>query len=325
MATSRWAGGSAVTSRAPIQRRPASGDSSPASRRSSVVLPQPDGPRSTRHSPGSTVRSISRSAACAPNRLPTRSKRTRMGMGFYASGSLRLYCLPAMAPATPLLEDVSLSMAAGEVHAVAGENGAGKSTLMAILSGALTAEEGVILWEGRPASLPDVRAAQALGISMVHQEPQLVPSLGVAENICLGRLPHRLGPARVVDRPALRAAARAALDALRVDVPLSAAVREIGVAQRQLVAIARALHFGARLIILDEPTSSLSLDEVEALFATLRRLRTGGTALVYISHRLEELAQVADRVTVLRDGRVVATAPMAEMTQGALIAAMSGR
>ena len=259
-----------------------------------------------------------------------------MGQGFYGH-ILRAH---AMTPATPLLEvrgltkrfgaqpaleDVSLAIAPGEVHAVAGENGAGKSTLMAILTGALTADEGALLWEGRPVSLPDVRAAQALGISMVHQEPQLVPSLGVAENICLGRLPHRLGAARLVDRTALRAAAQAALDTLRVGVPLSAAVREIGVAQRQLVAIARALHFGARLIILDEPTSSLSLDEVEALFATLRRLRGSGTALVYISHRLEELRAIADRVTVLRDGRVVATAPMTEMTQGALIAAMSGR
>jgi ABC-type sugar transport system ATPase subunit len=227
--------------------------------------------------------------------------------------------------AQPALQDVSLTIAAGEVHAVAGENGAGKSTLMAILSGALSADEGTLVWEGRPVSLPDVRAAQALGISIVHQEPQLVPTLGVAENICLGRLPHRLGAARVVDGAALGAAAQAALDALRVDVPLWAAVRDIGVAQRQLVAIARALHFGARLIILDEPTSSLSLDEVEALFAALRRLRAAGTALVYISHRLEELRAIADRVTVLRDGRVVATAPMAEMTGDALIAAMSGR
>ncbi len=221
-------------------------------------------------------------------------------------------------PATPLLEVQGLTKRFGAQPALEGAS-------MAILSGALAADEGTLLWEGHRVTLPDVRAAQALGISMVHQEPQLVPTLGVAENICLGRLPHRLGPARLVDRAALRAAARAALDTLGVDVPLAVEVREIGVAQRQLVAIARALHFGARLIILDEPTSSLSLEEVEALLRTLRGLRTGGTALVYISHRLEDLAQVADRVTVLRDGRVVATAPMAEMTQGALIAAMSGR
>jgi ABC-type sugar transport system ATPase subunit len=223
------------------------------------------------------------------------------------------------------LQDVSLAIAAGEVHALAGENGAGKSTLMAILSGALAPDEGQVLWEGQPILLPDVRSAQALGISIVHQEPQLVASLSVAENIGLGRLPHRAGPVRLVDAGAMRAAARTALDVLGVSVPVEAAVGAIGVAQRQLVAIARALHFGARLIILDEPTSSLSLGEIEALMASLRGLRARGTTLVYISHRLEELRGIADRVTVLRDGRVVTTAPMAETSTDALITAMSGR
>jgi ABC-type sugar transport system ATPase subunit len=223
------------------------------------------------------------------------------------------------------LQGVSLKVAAGEVHALAGENGAGKSTLMAILSGALAPDAGEILWEGQPVVLPDVRSAQALGISIVHQEPQLVASLSVAENIGLGRLPHRAGPVRLVDAGAMRAAARTALDLLGVSVPVEAAVGAIGVAQRQLVAIARALHFGARLIILDEPTSSLSLGEIEALLTSLRALRARGTTLVYISHRLEELGAIADRVTVLRDGRVVTTAPMAEMSTDALITAMSGR
>jgi ribose transport system ATP-binding protein len=245
-----------------------------------------------------------------------------------------------MTPATPLLEvralakrfgaqvalqDVSLEIAAGEVHALAGENGAGKSTLTAILSGALAPDEGTILWEGRPVVLPDARAAQMLGVSIVHQEPQLVPSLSVAENIGLGRLPHRAGPVRLVDAGAMRAGARTALDLLGVAVPVDAPVGAIGAAQRQLVAIARALHFGARLIMLDEPTSSLSLGEVQALLTSLRALRARGTTLVYISHRLEELRALADRVTVLRDGRVVTTAPMAAMSNEALITAMSGR
>ena len=245
-----------------------------------------------------------------------------------------------MTPATPLLEvralakrfgaqvaleDVSLEITAGEVHALAGENGAGKSTLMAILSGALPPDAGTVFWEGQAVVLPDVRAAQALGVSMVHQEPQLVASLSVAENIGLGRLPHRAGPLRLVDAGAMRAAARTALDLLGVAVPLDAAVGAIGVAPRQLVAIARALHFGARLIILDEPTSSLSLGEVDALFTSLRALRARGTALVYISHRLEELRAIADRVTVLRDGRVVTSSPMAALSNEALITAMSGR
>src|SRR5436190_22878411 len=215
------------------------------------------------------------------------------------------------------LRGVDLTLGAGEVHALCGENGAGKSTLMAVLSGSLRPDEGALLWEGRSAALGTVRAAQALGISMVHQEPQLVPSLSVAENVCLGRLPRRLGAARIVDVPALRAAARAALDALRVAVPVEAPAGAIGVAQRQLVAIARALHFGARLIILDEPTSSLSLTETESLFLTLRVLRDRGTAIVYISHRLEELRAIADRVTVLRDGAVVTTTTLAETSNDA--------
>src|SRR5439155_14109672 len=219
----------------------------------------------------------------------------------------------------------TVALAAGEVHAVAGENGAGKSTLMAILSGASRPDAGVLLWEGRTVALGDVRAAQALGISMVHQEPQLVGSLSVAENVGLGRLPARMGPLRVVDRAVLREQARRALALVRAEMPPERRVETLGVAERQLVAIARALHFGARLIILDEPTSSLSLTETESLFLTLRVLRDRGTAIVYISHRLEELRAIADRVTVLRDGAVVTTTPLAETSNDALILAMSGR
>jgi ABC-type sugar transport system ATPase subunit len=223
------------------------------------------------------------------------------------------------------LQDVTLALAAKEVHAVAGENGAGKSTLMAILSGALRPDAGVLLWEGRPVALGDVRAAQALGISMVHQEPQLVGSLSVAENVGLGRLPSRFGPLRWVDRGRLREQALRALALVRASMPPERRVETLGVAERQLIAIARALHFGARLIILDEPTSSLSPTETESLFLTLRGLREGGTAIVYISHRLEELRALADRVTVLRDGVVVTTVPLAETSNDALILAMSGR
>jgi ABC-type sugar transport system ATPase subunit len=223
------------------------------------------------------------------------------------------------------LQDVTLALAAGEVHAVAGENGAGKSTLMAVLSGALRPDAGVLLWDGRPVALGDVRAAQDLGISMVHQEPQLVGSLSVAENVGLGRLPSRLGPLRVVDRGLLREQARRALALVRAEIAPERRVETLGVAPRQLVAIARALHLGARLIILDEPTSSLSPTETDSLFLTLRALRDRGTAIVYISHRLEELRALADRVTVLRDGAVVMTALLAETSNDALILAMSGR
>jgi ABC-type sugar transport system ATPase subunit len=226
--------------------------------------------------------------------------------------------------ATLALDDVAFAVAAGEIHAVAGENGAGKSTLMAVLTGALRPDRGALFWEGRPVGFGSARAARELGIGMVHQEPQLVPALSVAENIGLGRLPHRLRALRFVDRPRLREQAERALAPLRMGIPPDRRVETLRVGERQLVAIARALHFGARLIVLDEPTSSLSLAEVDALFAVLRELREHGTAIVYVSHRLEELRRLADRVTVLRDGRVVTSAPVSAMTAEAIVEAMSG-
>jgi ABC-type sugar transport system ATPase subunit len=222
------------------------------------------------------------------------------------------------------LDDVTLALAPGEIHGLAGENGAGKSTLMAVLSGALRPDSGTLVWEGRPVRPGDVRAARSLGIGMVHQEPQLVPALSVAENIGLGRLPARGGPLRLVDRRALVEEAARAIAPLGVPIAPEARVESLGVASRQLVAIARALHAGARLIILDEPTSSLSLEETERLFAVLRRLREGGKTIVYISHRLEELRALASRLTVLRDGRVVRTAPVEALTNDAILEAMSG-
>jgi ABC-type sugar transport system ATPase subunit len=231
----------------------------------------------------------------------------------------------------PALRGVDLDLFGAEVHAVAGENGAGKSTLMAILSGALRPDEGELVWEGRAVSPGHVRAAQALGIGMVHQEPQLVPSLSVEENIALGRLPEGLGPLRIVARSALRERAVRALAPLGAAIAPGQRVADLRLADRQLVAIARALGDrgsggeAARLIILDEPTSSLPAAEVERLFEVLRRLRAQGVALVYISHRLEELRALADRVTVLRDGQVVVTAPMAQVTNDDLVRAMSGR
>jgi ABC-type sugar transport system ATPase subunit len=222
------------------------------------------------------------------------------------------------------LTDVALDVRAGEVHAIAGENGAGKSTLMAVLTGALVPDAGTLAWDGRDATLGDVRAARALGIGIVHQEPQLVPSLSVAENVCLGTLPER-GLLRLVDLSALRRAALEALEGVHARLDPDLTVGSLGVAHRQLVAIARALRFGARLIILDEPTSSLSLAEVEVLLDAIRRLRARGTSLLYISHRLEEVRAIADRITVLRDGRVVRTAAMTETTNDDVVRAMSGR
>lgn len=219
------------------------------------------------------------------------------------------------------LDGVSLDVQAGEVLAVAGENGAGKSTLMAILAGALVPDAGELVWNGRPVRFTKVSDARREGIGMVHQEPQLVRCLSVAENLYLGALPNRRG---VVDRSRLRARALSALAAVGLDVNPGRAVETLGAAACQLVAIARTLTAGARLVILDEPTSALSLGETARLFQVLRDLRGQGVSIIYISHRLEELRAIADRVAVLRDGRLVLADALAQVTTDALLRAMSG-
>ena len=219
------------------------------------------------------------------------------------------------------LDDVSIAVKPGEVLAVAGENGAGKSTLMAILSGALKPDAGRIVWNGREVRFSGVADARREGVGMVHQEPQLVRCLSVAENLYLGDLPARYG---FVDRSSLRARAVAALAAVGLEVAPERAVETLGAAASQLVAIARTLTAGARLVILDEPTSALSLGETDRLFHVLRGLRAQGVSIIYISHRLEELRTIADRVAVLRDGRLVLVDALANLDTDALVRAMSG-
>ncbi|MGE5814572.1 MAG: sugar ABC transporter ATP-binding protein [Acidobacteriota bacterium] len=219
------------------------------------------------------------------------------------------------------LDGVSLAVRGGEVLAVAGENGAGKSTLMAILSGALMPDAGQITWDGRDVRFTGVSDALSAGIGMVHQEPQLVRCLSVAENLYLGALPNRRG---FVDRARLRERAVSALAAVGLDLYPERLVETLGSAASQLVAIARTLTAGARLVILDEPTSALSLSETERLFGVLRGLRAQGVSVIYISHRLEELRAIADRVAVLRDGRLVLCDERSNLSTDALIRAMSG-
>lgn len=219
------------------------------------------------------------------------------------------------------LDDVSLDVRPGEVLAVAGENGAGKSTLMAILAGALVPDAGQILWNGREVRFGRVSDALREGIGMVHQEPQLVRCLSVAENLHLGTLPNRRG---FVDRARLRAHAVSALQAVGLELAPERLVETLGAAASQLVAIARTLTAGARLVILDEPTSALSPGETERLFRVLRGLRDRGVSVIYISHRLEELRAIADRVAVLRDGRLVLIDDLSNVTTDALVRAMSG-
>ena len=222
------------------------------------------------------------------------------------------------------LRQVSFDLRAGEIHALLGENGAGKSTLIKILGGIHRADAGEIRIEGRPVAVDDVAAADRLGIRIIHQELSLVPNLSVAENIYLGREPRVAG---LIDRQAMRRDARALVERLglheirAVETPVAA----LSVAHRQLVEIARALAVDARILVLDEPTSSLSEAETEALFVTLRRLRARGVGIIYISHRLEEIVRLADRVTVLRDGQAVGTRTMGALDQQELVRWMVGR
>ena len=217
------------------------------------------------------------------------------------------------------LRGVDLALEPGEVHALVGENGAGKSTLMKVLSGALVPDEGEISVGGTPVRLRSVADARRAGIAMVYQELNLVPDLTVAENLALGRLPPIVRYAR------LRETARALLAQMGLTLDPSRSVRSLAAGEQQLVAVARAFAHRARVMIFDEPTATLSATEVAQLFALVRRMRAEGVAVVYISHRLEEIFEIADRVTVLRDGQRVATEPVAGLDARRVVGLMIGR
>ena len=224
--------------------------------------------------------------------------------------------------AAPVLRDIDLDVHAGEVLALTGENGAGKSTLSKILCGLETATSGSMTLGGTLYA-PDSRsAAEALGVRMVLQELSMVPTLTVAENLFLGELPQRLG---FMDRAALRHRAEQALARVGLDLDPWTPVHTLGIGHRQMIEIARALGSACRVLILDEPTAMLSAHESATLFERIDALRREGVAILYISHRLHELARIADRIVVLRDGKLVTDAPAATVTQDALIQAMVGR
>jgi len=224
-----------------------------------------------------------------------------------------------------VLTDVAFEVLTGEVHALVGENGAGKSTLMNIVSGVLQPDAGRMEWAGTPVTVRNPRAAQDLGISFVHQELALVPQLSIAENIFLGRHPARRIGLPMVKWGEMRERARALFAELGHKVDPRTPVGELSIGERQLVEIARALACVSRLIVMDEPTAPLSEHETERLFAVIRRLRGRGVGIVYITHRLNEVYTVAERVTVLRDGRPIATAPVSEMPRDLLVRHMVGR
>ena len=221
------------------------------------------------------------------------------------------------------LADASLEVRAGEIHALVGENGAGKSTLVRVLTGATSPDSGRVAIGGRTVERFAPLEARRLGVVAIHQHPALFPDLSVAENLALGLEPG--GLLSRVDWRARRARAREALAQVGADVDVEREAASLSLPEQQLVEIARALSVRARVLILDEPTSSLTPPEVERLFALLGGLRAVGVAVIYISHRLEELPRLADRVTVLRDGCTVGTEPMADVDAPRLIRMMVGR
>ena len=221
------------------------------------------------------------------------------------------------------VEDVSIDLFAGEAHALVGENGAGKSTLVKIFAGVHTPDSGRLLVNGVEVALSGPAAAIAAGIAVIYQEPTLFPDLTVVENIFIGRQPLLAG--RRIDRGAMSTQARAIFKRLGVPLDPDRIARGLSIAEQQLVEIAKALSLDARVIVMDEPTAALSAVEVERLFGVAATLRESGVAVLFISHRLEEVFALCQRVTVLRDGRLVLARELAGLTGDDLIRAMVGR
>lgn len=236
---------------------------------------------------------------------------------------LRLRGISKTFPGVRALEGIDFDLNAGEIHALMGENGAGKSTFVKILSGLYRPDEGLITLDGLTVEISSPRHARSLGVSPVHQELHLEPYLSVAENIFLGRQP--IGRFGLVDYRAMKREAARLLDDLGAKIEPTRLVGSISTAQRQIVAVARAISTRCRVIIFDEPTSSLTEREATLLFQAIRRLSAQGIGVIYISHRMEEIFRLCDRVTVLRDGRYVVTKPVAETSMRDLIAMMIGR
>jgi rhamnose transport system ATP-binding protein len=225
--------------------------------------------------------------------------------------------------AVAALRDVRLDLSGGEAHALVGENGAGKSTLVKILAGAHAPDEGTLTLDGHPLVLTGPADARAAGIAVIYQEPTLFPDLSVAENIFIGRQPLR--GLRRIDAAAMRARAVELFARLGVHLDPDRPARGLSIADQQLVEIAKALSFDARILVMDEPTAALSGVEVDRLFAVARSLRDSGAAVLFISHRFDEVFALCQRITVMRDGRWVSTDPTDSLTVDQVVRRTVGR
>lgn len=225
-------------------------------------------------------------------------------------------------PGVRALDGVTLDLFAGEVLAVVGENGAGKSTLMKILAGAQPADGGEIFIDGKPAAITSPRSAEERGVGMIYQEFNLVPALNAIENIVLGYEPAR---GLFLDERAARERATKVFGELGITLPLNVETARLSVAQQQMIEIAKVLSRNARIIVMDEPSAALTNREIDRLFEIIKTLKAKGAGIIYISHRLEELPRIADRVTVMRDGRVIETRPIADFPPDEIVRAMVGR
>lgn len=225
-------------------------------------------------------------------------------------------------PGVKALQDVSLQLKAGEIHALLGENGAGKSTLIKVLGGIYIAEEGEIYIEGKKVTIGGVKDAQANGIAIIHQELVLVPHMTVAENIFLGR---EHGKGSFADRISMEREAQSLLDAYQMNIQADTLIKDLTIAQQQMVEIVKAISFNSKILVMDEPTSSISDKEVGFLFETMRALTKKGVGIIYISHKMSELEEICDRVTVMRDGTYVGTKVVKETSKDELVAMMVGR
>ena len=242
-----------------------------------------------------------------------------------ADGFLRLVGISKSFPGVKALNNVHLNVHKGEVHGLVGENGAGKSTLMKILSGAYIKDDGEIFWQGEKVEICKPKDSEKLGIAIIYQEFNLVPQLSISENIWLGREPLVNKTLQLIDWTEMHKRTQQLLDELELDFDPKRPVAGLGVASQQMVEIAKALSLNAKLLIMDEPTSALSKNEVDQLFSVIKSLKEKDVSIIYISHHLEEVFEICDRGTVLRDGNFVATIDPKQTSKNELIKLMVGR